>query len=202
MMATQLVSVGVVSSVSFTHKVGRLVRQQQSLSWLFPDLTTVISKCLSSTLANSQITPPNNRFRKFGDLQKQMPVDLARRTFVSSQTPTKACENKFPDKCMNRVDSSLTNGPSIMPDWSVHELYMMSCVGMWDDRSEGSQCIVGYIDTAASVAPLHRSRMPTILVVPGGDGTHSDIAPLLEPLVDRGFRIVIPYLVGMKNVHI
>jgi len=66
---------------------------------------------------------------------------------------------------------------------------------MWEDRPEGASFTVSYVDTLASKNQLElRARLPTALVVEGSLGV--DMRPLLEELARKGFRVIMPYLVG------
>ena len=83
-------------------------------------------------------------------------------------------------------------------DWSTHELYMVTCTDMWDDWPSGAQVIVGYVDTAALVMDKLKEKMPTALVLTSGLTDHTELKPVLQVLVDQGYRLIIPSLIGMS----
>jgi len=88
--------------------------------------------------------------------------------------------------------------PSYAADWSKQEMLMYTCVGVFDHLPEGACVIATYIDTAASVHKSQKSQMPTALMVPSGLRDDVELKPLLELMVQNGWRIVIPDLIGMK----
>lgn len=123
------------------------------------------------------------------------------RAILSDRTDSD--ENRSMTIARKFSSSSETRGvdeswPSYTADWTKHELLMCTCCGFWDYRPDGASVIVTYIDTAASVHKSKRRQMPTVLMVPSGMSDDVELKPLLELMVNSGWRIVIPDFVGMK----
>jgi hypothetical protein len=99
-----------------------------------------------------------------------------------------------------RTDNNGNRLSSYNADWSVHELYMVTCSEMWDDRPHGAQMIVGYIDTAASLEDSQRRGMSTALVLTSCLTDDIEIMTALQKLIDVGFRLIIPSMIGMSSL--
>jgi len=90
-----------------------------------------------------------------------------------------------------------SNHEEITPDWTVHERLIATCSGIWDECPDGSSFIVSYVDTAWQLTKAEKVRLPTVLA-PARDLAHSDsLKPLLGSLARNGFRVIMPYLVGL-----
>ena len=96
-----------------------------------------------------------------------------------------------------RIFSSMSsNANRVEPTWNVKELYMTTCVNVWEENPRGARFIVGYIDTASELKESERSLMPTILAVSCNIIKHTEFIKLLNPVAQRGYRIIMPLLAG------
>lgn len=116
---------------------------------------------------------------------------------VSEATKAASAPSHSPQ---TRTGSNVSSSNSYDADWSVRELYMVTCSEMWDDRPDGAQVVVGYIDTAASLDDSQRRGMSTALVLTSCLTDGDEMMAALQKLVDLGFRLIIPSMIGMFSL--
>ena len=83
------------------------------------------------------------------------------------------------------------------PNWNLHECLIKSNVS--SELPNGIKFLVRYIDTAASLDPAEREKMPVVVATHGSPGSYKDLVLVLEPLIDKGARIILPNMPGISN---
>ena len=83
-----------------------------------------------------------------------------------------------------------------MPDWTLHEC-KLKCNN--EQRPGEIEFFVRYIDTAASLDPAVREKMPVVVATHGSPGSYKDLVLVIEPLIDKGARLVLPNMPGTTS---
>ena len=79
------------------------------------------------------------------------------------------------------------------PDWDLKECTVKS---YGSKKQDGIEFLVRYIDTAASLDPVERDAMPVVVATHGSPGSYKDLVLVLEPLIDKGARLILPNMPG------
>lgn len=115
---------------------------------------------------------------------------LWKQKFFPQWIDTVSCYSTLPGK------TDYSKFQAYKPDWSLQEISIPCCSNMYIPKPEGIQMEVKYIDTANQLSEAQRSQMPTVLAAHGSPGSHEDWLGLVQPLVEKGFRLVIPNFPG------
>lgn len=83
------------------------------------------------------------------------------------------------------------------PNWDLHECRFKSNIG--PAAPDGIEFLVRYIDTAASLEPSERDKMPVVVATHGSPGSYKDLVLVIEPLIDRGARLILPNMPGINT---
>ncbi|XP_046573829.1 uncharacterized protein LOC124281858 [Haliotis rubra] len=95
-----------------------------------------------------------------------------------------------------RTSHSRFSGHSNTPDLQlpVRYLYIHTSIGRWADIPDGLVFDVGYGDSMPDKQWTRAT--PTVLGLHSSPGSHKDLAPLLEPFVKLGCRVIAPNFPG------
>ena len=90
------------------------------------------------------------------------------------------------------------HGTRYTPDWTLHECKLKCNPN--ERRPDGMEFVVRYIDTAASLDPAVRDKMPVVVATHGSPGSYKDLVLVIEPLIDKGARLVLPNMPGQYRL--
>ena len=146
-------------------------------------------------LSFSRIITSSINSRQLTQVMPFRTLYLGTRNETNSRNVNSAHDNRKVK--LDAEESRSGNWLSYTPDWSKHELLMMTCYGFWRHLPDGAHVIASYVDTAAAVHKAQRRQMRTALMVPSGMSDHIELKPLLDLMVKDGWRVVIPDVLGM-----
>ncbi|OAF66379.1 hypothetical protein A3Q56_05864 [Intoshia linei] len=85
---------------------------------------------------------------------------------------------------------------SNIASFDVHRV-LVQTNKFWEESQDTMTFDVGYIDTAHNLMKSQKSRIPTVMMFHGTPETHESLINLIEPLVDNGFRVLVPNFPGI-----
>lgn len=74
-------------------------------------------------------------------------------------------------------------------------IYLTTCTNVWEDVPVGVKFDVSYVDSHPEAQ--YDIKTPVIVGLHGAPGSHHDLLPILEPMVDLGCRVIIPNFPGI-----
>lgn len=135
------------------------------------------------TIQRAITTKRHSFCQQFGLVHKKCTAPLIHRTFNS-------CRGA------DRLYSTSTINGSLC----LRHVMIQTNLEYFDERPQGVIYNVAYVDNCYGSDVSTRWQKPVALLLHGSPGTHQDMMILAQPLIDRGFRVIVPNFPGKLKI--